>query len=207
VNFFRQKVLLWPKNIFYLVGLAQLIASSPLNYDCKVRFLPFSAFSACCVQHCGHSRASASMQLASLSLLTPFMRVVQLGSPYGVLEGRYKNTCRNYGKIRSYAASNTFYPSKKMSSSLLNTPISLIWLEGHFRRIYCEEIMKIEPVLIHWSQFWCISMALWWSTLVSRVFIEDMHLVDSPPHHRTINSTQNHQFRVPSSGEINFFFL
>ena len=45
-----------------------------------------------------------------------FWRYVNLtlyGS-YGVLEGRYKNTCCNYGKIRSYAAANTFYPSKNI---------------------------------------------------------------------------------------------
>jgi len=34
--------------------------------------------------------------------------------PYEVLEGRYENTCCNYGKIRSYAAVNTFYWSKKI---------------------------------------------------------------------------------------------
>jgi len=66
VNFFRQKVLLWPKKNSHLVGRAEKIAFPPLNYDQKVEFWPFLAFLAFCVQHCSHSRASALMQLASL---------------------------------------------------------------------------------------------------------------------------------------------
>jgi len=142
------------------------------------------------------------------SLLTPFMRVVQYRSSYGVLGWRYKNTCCNYGKIRSYAAANTFYPSKKICSRLLNSPNSFIWLERHFRPIYFEEITKIELGLLYSRQFWYILMALRWATLVSRVFIEDMHLGYSRPHHCTILLIPpNHQFRVPSFAEINFFFL
>jgi len=124
------------------------------------------------------------------SLLTPFMRVVRYGSPYGVLEGRYMNTCCNYDKIHSYAAANTFYPPQKFFSSLLITPDSFIWHYGHFRPIFLEGLTKIEPVLIFSSQFWYILVALWCSILVSHVFIEDMHLVDSPPYHCTTNSIQ-----------------
>ena len=89
--------------------------------------------------------------------------------------------------IAKYA--NTFYPSKKICSNLLSNPNSFIWLEGHLRPIYFEEVTKIEPVLIYSGQFWYILMALRWSRLVSRVFIEDMHFFDFPPHHCTINST------------------
>jgi len=124
------------------------------------------------------------------SLLTPFMRLVRHGSPYGVLEARYKNSCCNHGGVHSCAAANTFYRPQKIFSSLLNTPHSFIWLEGHLRPIYLKQMTKIEPVLIYLSQFWYISVTLWWSTLVSHAFIEDMHLVDSPPHHCTTNSTQ-----------------
>ena len=63
VNFFRQKVFLWSKTNFHLVGQAEKIAFPPLNYDQKVEFWPFLA---CCVQHCSNSRASALVQLASL---------------------------------------------------------------------------------------------------------------------------------------------
>ena len=90
------------------------------------------------------------------SLLIPFMRVVRHRSPYGVLEGRYKNSCCNYGKMHWYVAIITFYPPKKIFSSLVNTPNSFIWLEGHFRPLYLKEITKIEPVLIYSSQFWYI---------------------------------------------------
>ena len=151
VNFFRQKVLLWPKKNSHLVGRAQKIAFSPLNYDQKVEFCPFLAFLACCMQHCIHFRACALVQLASLESSTPFMRVVRYGSPYGVLEGRYKNSCCNY---HSYVAANTIYLPPTNFSSLLNTPNSFIWLEGHLKPIYLEEITKIEPFLIHSSQFW-----------------------------------------------------
>ena len=37
-EFFRQKVLLWPKSNSHLVGRAKKIAFSPLNYDQKVEF-------------------------------------------------------------------------------------------------------------------------------------------------------------------------
>ena len=66
VNFFRQKVFLWPKTNSHLVGRAEKIAFPPLNYDRKVKFWLFLAVLTCCVQHCSHSRASASVQLASL---------------------------------------------------------------------------------------------------------------------------------------------
>ena len=134
------------------------------------------------------------------TLLAPFLRAVRHGSPFGVLEGRYKNTCCNYGKIRSYAAANTFYPSKKISSSLLSTPNFFNRLKGHFRLMYLEKITKIDQISIYWSQFRYIAMALWSSTSVSRVFIEGMHLIDSPPYDCT-------QFRIPSFAEINLFFL
>ena len=52
VNFFRQKVLLWPKENFHLVSRAEIIAFPSLNYDQKVEFWSFLAFLACCVQHC-----------------------------------------------------------------------------------------------------------------------------------------------------------
>ena len=65
-NFFRQKVLLWPKQNSHLIDQAEKIAFPSLNYDQKVKFWPFLAFLACCVQHCSHSRASVLVQLASL---------------------------------------------------------------------------------------------------------------------------------------------
>jgi len=81
VNFFRQKVLLWPKKVFHLFGLTENIAFPPLNYDGNVGFRPFSAFSACCVQHCSHSTASASVQLASLESSDPFYGVCSTRKP------------------------------------------------------------------------------------------------------------------------------
>jgi len=69
---------------------------------------------------------------------------------------------------------------------------TFIWLEGHFRLIYFEEMMKIEPILIHSSQILVyfdgrkmVNMGY------SCFYWEDMHFVDSPPHHCTINSNQS----------------
>jgi len=55
-----------------MVGRPEKIAFPPSNYDQKVEFWPFLAFSACCVQHCSHSRACALVQLASLESSDPF---------------------------------------------------------------------------------------------------------------------------------------
>ena len=186
-NFSGKK--LWPKNIFHLVDRAEKIAFPPLNYDQKVEFWPFLAFLACYVQHCSHSRPSALVQLASLESSDPFMRAVRHGSPYGVLEVQYKNTCCNYGKIRSYAAANTFHPSKNICSSLLNTPNLFNWLEGHFRPTHIPRKNNenwanfdiFESILLYLDGPVMVNVAL-----VSRVLIENMHLVDSPPYHCTI---------------------
>jgi len=69
VNFFQQKILLRPKKNSHLFGWAEKIAFPPLNYDQKVEFLPFSAY---CVQHSSHSRASALVHSASLESSDPF---------------------------------------------------------------------------------------------------------------------------------------
>jgi len=99
----------------WLVWLKRYDSFSPLNYDRKVEFWLFSAF----------SPADES--------------------DYGVLEGRYKNTCctGNYGKIRSYAAAITFYPSKNIYSNLLLTHSSdsRVTLEVNFRKSWNSKLM------------------------------------------------------------------
>ena len=118
------------------------------------------------------------------------------------LEGRYKNTCCNYGKIHSYAAANTFYPSKKNLFESFKHSQLIYLTRGHFRPIYLEEIMKIGPVLIYSSQFCYISTTLRWSTLASRVFIKGICMRLIPFHIIVPLIPPNHQFRVPSSAEI-----
>jgi len=112
VNFSRQKVLLWPKTNFHLIGPAEEIAFYP--YDKKVEFWPFWRFWPAVYNTVVTLELPHWCSWLHWSLLTPFMRVFWHGSPYGVLEGRYKNTCWNYGKIHSYAAVNTFYPPQKI---------------------------------------------------------------------------------------------
>jgi len=73
-EFFRQKVSLWPENIFQLVGLGEKIALLPPSFELRLKsqILAILALAACCVQHWTHSRASASVQLASLEFSDPF---------------------------------------------------------------------------------------------------------------------------------------
>jgi len=134
VNFFWQKVLGLRKFSTWLVCLVEKIAFlSPLNYDRKVGFDHFRHFRSAVYNTGVTLELPRRCSWLHWNLLTPFMRLVRHANPYGVLEGRYKNTCCNYGKIRSYAVANTFYPSKQICSSILNTPNSFIWLEDHFR--------------------------------------------------------------------------
>ena len=144
-------------------------------------------------------------QLASLESSDPFYAGGSIRKSCGVLEGRYKNTFCNYGKIHSYAAVNTFNLPKQIFSSFLNTPNSFIWVEGHFRPIYLEEITKIEPVLKYSSQFRYISMVLRWSTLVTVVLLLKICIWSIPLHIIVPSIPLNHQFRVPNFSEINFF--
>jgi len=185
VTFFRRKVSLWPKkNPPGWSGWKDGFSSLKLRLRSRILAV-FGVSGLLCYNIIVARELPCWFSWLHWSLLTLFMRVVLHGSPYGV----HKNTCCNYGNI--FVRSRQYILSvQKFFSILLNTPNPFIWLEGHFRPIFLEGITKIEPVLIHSSQFWYISMALWWSTLVSHVFIEDMHLVDSPPHHCTTNSTQ-----------------
>jgi len=139
------------------------------------------------------------------SRLTPFTWVVRNGSPYGVLEGRYNNTCCNYGKVHSYAAANTFYPPKKICFESCEHSLLIIWLQGHFRPIYLEEITKMEAVLIYSSQFWYF----WWPCsgpyrLV--MFLLKICIWSIPLHIIVPLIPPNHQFRVPSVAEIGLFW-
>jgi len=160
VNFFRQKVLLWPKTNSHLVGRAENIAFPPLNYDQKVEFWPFLAFLACCVQHCSHSRSSALVQLTSLessdSIGVLWLLLCE-GFDTEVPMGFWRDDTRTPVVIvAKYIRTQPpihFIRPKNFSLSLVTTPNSFIWLEDHFRPIYLQEITKIEPVLIYSSQF------------------------------------------------------
>ena len=143
LNYFgilRQKVSSWPKNIFQLVGLAEKITFPSLNYEQKVGFWRFFwRFRPAMYNTVVTPELLRGYSWLHCSLLTPFMRLVWHASPYGVLEGQYKNTCCNDGKIRSYAAVNIFYPPEKICSSLFSAPNSFIWLESYFRPPYTSK--------------------------------------------------------------------
>jgi len=198
VNFFRQKVWLWPKTNSYLVGGAEKMALPPLNYDQKVEFWPFMAFLACCVQHCSHSRASALVQLTLLKSSDLFCGWFDTEVPMGSWRGDTRTPVVIMAKyIRTQPPIHLIRP-KKFFSSLSTTPNSFIWHKGHFRPIYLEEITKLEPVLIYSSQFWYISMAVWWSILVNHVFIEDNAFGRFPSTSFVPLILPEHQFRVPN---------
>jgi len=131
----------------HLVGRAEKITFPPFNYDLiKSNFGRFWCFWPAVYNTAVTLKLPRWCSWLHWSLLTPLIRVVWHGSLYGILEGRYKNNCCNYGKIHSYAVANQFYSPKNFFSSLLNAPNSFIWLEGHFRSIYLEEITNIGQV-------------------------------------------------------------